>query len=112
MTRQLRALLLSLALLAPFVALRPHVSAEPRDYVQSVVCAPEYAWDCSTAMSIVRRESGNDSQAVNPWSLCAGWWQIWPGHGYPLAALLDPVFNTRVAYELWLVSGWTPWRVQ
>lgn len=108
MTRSLRALLLTLALLAPFVVLRPHASAEPRDYVQQVVCS--YPWDCETALSIVRRESGNDSQAVNPWSLCAGWFQIHPVHGYSVEALMDPVFNTRVAYGLWLQDGWGPWR--
>lgn len=107
MTRQLWALLVAVALLAPFLV--THASAEPRDYVREVVCAPEYVWDCTTALSIVRCESGDDSQAVNPSSLCAGWFQIWPGHGYPIAALLDPVFNTRVAYSLYLQRGWEPW---
>lgn len=110
MTRSFAALVLVLALVTPFVVLHPHASAEPRDYVQQVVCAPEYAWDCGTALSIVKRESGYQSWAINPTTYCAGWWQIHPTHGYSIDVLMDPVLNTRIAYGLWLESGWEPWR--
>lgn len=86
------------------------ISSAADGYVdaEAIVCA--YDWPCGEALSIVYRESRFDPHAYNAASGCAGWWQICPLHGYPLSTLFDPEANTRIAYGLWLASGWAPWR--
>jgi len=87
------------------------------DEVVSLVCAPQFAWDCETALAITWRESNWQPHAYNPSSGCAGLWQLSPihharvtAHGWLWSDTYDPSKNTVIAYELWLESGWYPWR--
>jgi hypothetical protein len=43
-----------------------------------------------------------------------GLWQVntLASPQYDEAALLDPAYNARAAYELWHAHGWRPWRVR
>lgn len=82
------------------------------DEVVSLVCAPQFAWDCETALAITWRESNWQPHAYNAKSGCAGLWQIHPLHGYSLSTRFDPEASTAIAYDLWLREGWGPWRIQ
>ena len=78
--------------------------------ISAIVCAPGYAWDCGTALSIVRCESNYRPEAYNT-SGASGLFQLM----MPLHADLvggdpfDPYLNTAAAYQLWLGKGWQPW---
>lgn len=105
-----RALAIALLVVASLFVHAP-VHAEPAspEFVYSVVCAPEYEWDCATAVAIIERESGFDSFAVNPSSFCVGWWQFYPGHGLAWEVMTDPYLSTQVAYSFWLARQWRDW---
>lgn len=75
--------------------------------LQAIICAPQYAWDCETALAIVECESGGDPSATGKLGE-AGWWQIHPVHGLGEAGY-DPVASTTYAHQLWLDAGFTPW---
>lgn len=108
MTPQCKALIVALVVVFALIVAAPEIHGEEQSYVESVVCAPQYRWDCQTALSIVWRESNNQSWAINPYSEAAGWWQIMPLHNFRYAH--DPVLSTQYAYSLWLYSGWEAWR--
>ena len=89
---------------------------------RSIIC--RYDWPCSEAIRVVygptppnqqaplgcdNGESGGDERAGEGWSDNIGLFQINLIHGFTVAQLVDPVFNTQVAYDLWRDQGWQPW---
>ena len=94
----LAALLLALQVNAPYA---------------DTICQPHYTWDCETAQRIARCESGLD-----PWARGSlgeiGLFQLHPIHqarvGGDLSLLFDPEINTEIAHDLYVASGWGPWR--
>lgn len=87
------------------------VTTNAQEPYQELICS--YPWNCATAMKIARCES----------TLQATAWD--GGHNYGLMQvndvhinmtpnhsvqdLYDPEINVRIAYELYLSNGWTPW---
>lgn len=108
------AFILALVLALAFVPRAAVQAEEPlSDHAaREIICAPVYAWDCETAMAVAYAESRLYPAVVNPSSGCACLFQIHPIHGYSVEALSDPVVCTRVAYKLFLESGWAPWGIR
>jgi hypothetical protein len=83
--------------------------------VEDIVCAPEYAWDCATALAITWCESRDVPTATSAGGH-RGIWQLYDGHawrferrGWTWDDAYDQERATVIAYEIWLVAGWTPW---
>lgn len=115
MTRSLRALLLTLPLIVPFVVLRPHASdASPwtltRDEARSVICFDGSLWPCEQMLDIASRESGLQPGAVNRDCgndgtyryVCWGLLQVLSPCE---CGLLDPYENVYRAYEKYINGG-------
>jgi hypothetical protein len=108
---------MSLVLIAAVAMCAPPKASESAyalsgDEAVSIICAPQYAWDCETALAITWRESRWQPTATNPYSGAAGIWQIHPIHRQPLSVSFDPEAATAFAYQLYMERGWQPWRVQ
>lgn len=81
--------------------------------IEALVCA--YSWPCAEALSLAWCESRYDAAAVSPDGANYGLFQVNVIHrgrvGGDVRALLDPVTNVRVAYEIYRDAGysWGPW---
>ena len=66
-------------------------------------------------LGVATAESGLRTDAVSPpnsnGTVDRGLWQINSVHGKDPARLMDPAYNTQVAFELWRSAGnsWRPW---
>jgi hypothetical protein len=66
-------------------------------------------------MSVSSCEMGRkwNPNAINPASGTRGIFQIHPIHAskWPdfWTAWMNPVRNAQMAYDIWLVQGWSPW---
>ena len=66
-------------------------------------------------LGVATAESGLRTDAVSPpnsnGTVDRGLWQINSVHGKDPARLMDPAYNTQVAFELWSSAGnsWRPW---
>lgn len=65
-------------------------------------CVASLPWSVSTAMAIVRCESGGNPNARNSHSSATGLFQI-------LGGPIDPIANTLQAYSMYRSRGWQPW---
>ncbi len=113
MTRQLRALLASLVVIAALAMCAPPRASDAAyalsaDEAVSIICA--HPWPCEQALAVAWRESNFQPDAYNPGCRCVGLFQIAGIHGYTADVLSDPIENTRIAYGLYQASGWAPWR--
>lgn len=113
MTRPLRALLVSLVLIAPFVASAPSQAQDgalTRDEARAVICFDGAAWDCEQMLDIAKRESGYTPSAVNRdcgndgsyQYICWGLLQVLSPCE---CGLLDPHENVRRSHEKYLHGG-------
>lgn len=97
------------------------VAAAQRDsgdcYVEMREVFPPHAWDRMAA--IIHRESRGNPAAQNPTSTAAGCTQLLRLHSPRFSKLgyswerdrYNAAANIRVAYDLWLAAGWSPWRL-
>ena len=70
----------------------------------------------STALCVIRYESGGNPDAKNPRSTARGLFQIlaslWAPHfGVSYQDLYNPELNVRLAYKIYLSQGWGAWTV-
>jgi hypothetical protein len=78
---------------------------------------PAHAWDRMSR--IIDRESGGNPRAQNPSSSAAGCAQLLRLHSPRFDKLgytwerdrYSAQANIRVAHDLWLAAGWSPWRL-
>lgn len=86
-------------------------------YVEMRKVFPAHAW--SRMARIIQRESGGDPRAQNPTSSAAGCTQTLALHSPRYSKLgytwerdrYSARANIRVAHDLWLEAGWSPWRL-
>lgn len=86
-------------------------------YVEMREVFPPHAWARMTA--IINRESGGDPRAQNPSSSAAGCTQTLALHAPRYRKLgyswehgrYSASANIRVAHDLWLEAGWSPWNL-
>jgi len=76
---------------------------EYEELAKSIVCSESYAWNCNYAMAVVKCETGGTywPWVVNNAGPYIGWWQVWDLHVTDPENLVDPAYNTDVAYRLW-----------
>lgn len=74
---------------------------------QTLIRAGWPASEIPYALRIIQCESSGNPMAEN--SCCTGLFQIHETHGHSRAQLRDPLYNARVALDLWRESGWQPW---
>ena len=94
---------------SPRVGVRPRTSDGETSTIRATVCQAQYEWPCDWAVAVVWCEASNVPDAYNSAGSYMGWFQIDTTHGFTKEQLNDPVFNTEVAYGLWLSGGAEHW---
>ena len=81
--------------------------------IEGIICS--YSWPCDVAVAVAKCEAYDwlDVNAYNPESGASGLYQLIPyWHSWRLGpgeSFFDPAVNVRIAHDLWLESGWSPW---
>lgn len=104
----------------------PDPGSSALEQLIQIICHPALTWPCAAAVGIVtgrdnpacpNGESGGRAWVVSPDDQDWGLFQVDRGNaarfGGTAELLLDPWFNTWVAYNLWLGDGgsWRQWPV-
>lgn len=97
---------------------RVYAAAAPLD-IEAIICAPEYQWDCGTALRVAFCESRYHPDSINGIMLglyqisdydpASGWQGWWRYFGYDPSRYAEPAYNVALAYLIWQQSGWHPW---
>jgi hypothetical protein len=100
-----------------FLALEAQKRDSGNCYTEMREVFPSHAWDRMSR--IIDRESGGNPAAQNPSSSAAGCAQTLKLHAPRYSKLgytwerdrYSAHANIRVAHDLWLEAGWSPWRL-
>ena len=91
---------------ASFMAAVPLARAEGYD---ELICS--YSWSCEAAQAVMFCESSgrahvSDGFNVGLFQIASRFhsWRLQPGE-----SLYNPEVNVRIAHEIWLEQGWSPW---
>lgn len=76
----------------------PYVERAASNSIEGIICS--FDWDCDYWIAVARCESSLRPSAVGLGAQYVGVFQVWLGHGYEAAWLLDPYNNTLAAWEL------------
>ena len=85
------------------------VAALTPDEAAGIICSLD--WECDRAMRVAYCESRFVAEATNKAGPYIGLFQVWDRHVEEPWMLYDPIYNTQIAYQLWLERGWRPWPV-